>query len=42
MVNNQDDYQPDILEVTDDAPTIVLGPKIEDTNDEEFPPFYLV
>ena len=41
MVNNQGDYQPDILEVTDDAPTIVLGPKLEDIDEEEVPHFYL-
>ena len=41
MVKNQGDYQPNILEVTDDSPTIVLGPKIEDTDNEEVPPFYL-
>ena len=41
MVNNQGDYQPNILELTDDAPTIFLGPKFEDTDEEEVPPFYL-
>ena len=41
MVENQGDYQPDILEVIDDAPAIVLRHKIESTYEEEFPPFYL-
>ena len=41
MVKNQGDYHPDILEVIDDSPTIVLGYKIEYPDDEEVPPFYL-
>ena len=41
MVKNQGENQPDILEVTDDYPTIVLGPKFEETYDEGIPPVYL-
>ena len=41
MVKNQGEKQPDILEATDDSPTIVLRPKIEEIDDEELPPFYL-
>ena len=41
MVKNQCENQPDILEVTDDYPTIVLGLKIEETYNEEVPLFYL-
>ena len=32
MVKNQGEAQPDILEVTDDNPTIVLGSNIDDVN----------
>ena len=32
---------PDTLELTDDAPTIVIGTPIEDNNEEEVPPFYV-
>ena len=42
MVKNGDENQPDILEVTEDYPTIILGPKIEETEDEDVPPFYLI
>ena len=41
MVRNQGEFQPDILEVNDDAPTIVFGSKIENVDDEEAPPFYI-
>ena len=40
MVKNQGDFQPDILEVADDAPTIVFWYKCENVDDEEAPPFY--
>ena len=39
LVKNQGDDHPDILEVTDDYANIVLGHKIEETDDEEAPPF---
>ena len=29
MVRSQGEFQPDILEVADDAPTIAFGPKLE-------------
>ena len=41
MVKNQGEAQPDILEVTDDNPTIVLGSKIDNVDNEEIPPFYM-
>ena len=41
MVRNQGEAQPDILEVTDDNPTIVLGSKIDNMDDDEVPPFYM-
>ena len=41
MVRSQGEFQPDILEVADDAPTIVFGSKIENVDDDEAPPFYL-
>ena len=41
MVKNEGDFQSDTLELTDDAPTIVLGPRIEDTDEEDVPPFYV-
>ena len=41
MVRNRGKFQPDILEVADDVPTIVFGSKIENVDDEEAPPFYL-
>ena len=40
MVKNRGENQLDILEVTDDYPTIVLGHKIEEIDDEDVPPFY--
>ena len=42
MVKSQGEFQPDILEVDDDAPTIVFGSKIENVDDDEAPIFYLV
>ena len=39
LLKNQGDDHPDILEVTDDYENIVHGPKIEETDDEEAPPF---
>ena len=42
MVRSQGEFQPDILEVADDAPTIVFGSKVENVDDEEAPPFYLI
>ena len=41
MVRNQGEAQPDILEVTDDNPTIVLGSNIDDVDNEEVPSFYM-
>ena len=41
MVRNGDDCQPDTIEVTDDPPTIVLGPRVEDIDEEDVPPFYV-
>ena len=41
MLKNGDDCQLDTLEVTYDAPTTVLGPIVEDTNEEDVPPFYV-
>ena len=41
MVRNQGEFQPDILEVNDDAPTISFGSKLENGDEEEVPPFYL-
>ena len=41
MVKHESDFQPDTLELTDGPPTIFLGPKFEDTDEEEVPPFYL-
>ena len=41
MVRSRGQFQPDILEVDDDAPTIVFGSKIENVDDDEAPPFYL-
>ena len=31
----------DILDVQEDNPTIYLGPRLEDDQNEEFPPFYV-
>ena len=41
MVRNQGEFQPDILEVNDDAPTIFFGSIIENGDEDEVPPFYL-
>ena len=41
MVKGQEEFQSDILELTDDNPTISFGPKVEIIDDEEVPPFYL-
>ena len=42
MVKGQGEFQSDILELTDDNPTISFGPKVESIDDEEVPPFILV
>ena len=41
MVGNEVEFQLGILEVNDDAPTIVFGSKIENVDDEEAPHIYL-
>ena len=41
MIRNQGEAQPDILELTDENPTIVLGSKIDSMDDEEVPNFYM-
>ena len=43
MIMNQGESHPDILELTEDNPTIILGSKIDsvDREDEEVPPFYM-
>ena len=41
MVRSPGEFQLDILEVNDDAGTIIFGSKIENVDDEEAPPFYL-
>ena len=43
MIRNQGENHPDILELIDDNPTIVLGSKIDsvDSEEEEVPPFYM-
>ena len=41
MVKGQGDFQPNILEVNDDAPTISFGTRLEHGDKEEVPPFYL-
>ena len=41
MVRNDGEFYPNTLDLNDDAPTIVLGPIIEDTNEEYVPPFYV-
>ena len=40
---NQGESHPDILELTEDNPTIILGYKIDsmDNEEEEVPPFYM-
>ena len=40
MVRSPGEFQPDILEVDDDALTIVFGSKIENVDDDEAPCFY--
>ena len=42
MVKIQGDFQPDILELNDDAPTISFGSKPENGDEEEVPPNYLI
>ena len=41
MISNQGETHPDMLELTDGNPTIVLGSNIDsvDSEDEEVPPF---
>ena len=39
MVRNEGEAQPDILEMTDDNPTIVLGSNIDNADNEEVPLF---
>ena len=41
MARNHREFQPDILEVNDDAPTIFFGSKIENGYEDEVPPFHL-
>ena len=41
MVRTNGEFHPDTLELTDDAPTIVLGPMIEDIDEEDVPPLYI-
>ena len=41
MVKSQGEWQSDILELNDDNPAISFGPKIENMEGEEVPPFYL-
>ena len=41
MVKDEGDCHLDTLELTDDAPTIVLGPKVEYIDEEDVPPFYV-
>ena len=41
MVRGQGELQSDILELTDDNPTISFGSKVESIDNEEVPPFYL-
>ena len=41
MIRNQGEARPYILEVIDDNPTIVLGSKIDNMDNEEVPPFYM-
>ena len=41
MVKTDGLCQPNTLELNDDAPTIILGPRVEDINAEEVPPFYV-
>ena len=41
MLLNKGECQPETLELTDDTPTIFLGHIVEDTNEEDVPPFYV-
>ena len=41
LVKCQGEFQSNILELTDDNPTISFGSKVENIDDEEVPPFYL-
>ena len=41
MVKNDGECHPDTLELNDDAPIIILGPGIEDNNEEDVPPLYV-
>ena len=43
MISNQGETHPDILELIDDNPTIVLGSKIDsmDIEDEKVPPLHM-
>ena len=43
MIANQGEAHPDILELTEDNPTIILGSNIDsmDSKDKEVPPFYM-
>ena len=43
MIANQGEAHPDILELTEDNSTIILGSKIDsvDSEDEQVPPFYM-
>ena len=44
MISNQGETHPDMLELTNDNPTIILGSNIDsvDSEDEEVPPFYMI
>ena len=42
MVRTDGECHHDTSKINDDAPTIVLGPRIEDNNEEDFPPFYVI
>ena len=41
VVRSQGEFQPNILEVNDDAPTISFGSNLENGDEEEAPPFNL-
>ena len=41
MVRNRREFQPDILEVNEDAPTTDFGCKMENGDEAEVPPFQL-
>ena len=42
MLQNEGECQPDTLELTDDTPTIVLGPRVEDKYEEDVPPCHVI